>query len=333
MNDTQILDELRALGIARGDETPKIELLLGGVSSHVYRVDLSSGTVCVKETLPRLNVKADWRAPVERVHNEAQWFRFANGIVPGCAPTILTEDRERHLFVMNYFAPATHPCWKDQLRDGEVDVSFVAQVGALIARIHRASAGSETVEREFDYGAFFMALRLEPYLLYTAKAHPDLAPRIEAIAAEIGRSRIALMHGDFSPKNILTGPNGPVVLDAETACYGDPAFDLAFCLNHLLLKCVWRPAHTMKYCASFRALRDAYLADVSWENSLALEMRATAILSALLLARVDGKSPVEYVTSAADQDFVRSAARNYLTEYEWTLEHLLRDWEARLAAR
>jgi aminoglycoside phosphotransferase (APT) family kinase protein len=333
MNDAQILEELRARGIARADETPKIELLLGGVSSHVYRVDLSSGQVCVKETLPRLSVKADWRAPVARVHNEAQWLRFANEIVPDCAPTVLAEDHERHLFVMNYFEPSTHHCWKDQLRDGEVDISFAAQVGALIARIHRASAGSQAVERDFDYGEFFMALRLEPYPLYTAKAHPDLAPRIEAIAAGIGRSRIALMHGDFSPKNILAGSNGPIILDAETACYGDPAFDLAFCLNHLLLKCVWRPAHTAKYCASFRALRDAYLADVKWENPPALDMRAAAILSALLLARIDGKSPVEYLTSATDQEFVRSAARSYLTQHDWALERLLRDWETRLAAR
>jgi aminoglycoside phosphotransferase (APT) family kinase protein len=333
MNDTLILEELRALGIVRSGETPKIELLLGGVSSHVYRVDRSSGPVCVKETLPRLNVKADWRAPVERVHNEAQWFRFATGIVPGCAPTVLAEDRERHLFVMNYFEPATYPCWKNQLRDGEIDISFATRVGALMARIHSASAGSETIEREFDYGDFFMALRLEPYLLYTAKAHPDLAPRIEAISAGIGRSRIALMHGDFSPKNILAGPNGPVILDAETACYGDPAFDLAFCLNHLLLKCVWHPAHAAKYCASFRALRDTYFAGVNWENPLALDMRAAAILSALLLARIDGKSPVEYLTSTADQEFVRSAARAYLTQREWTLERVLRDWETLLAAR
>src|SRR6202050_1993271 len=109
-----------------------------------------------------------------------------------------------------------------------------------------------------------LALRIDPYLLTAAKAHPDRAEHIREIAGELAGARIALMHGDLSPKNILVGPDGPIILDAETACYGDPAFDLAFCLNHLLLKCVWKPAQTRAYCASFAVLRDAYLSKVDW---------------------------------------------------------------------
>ena len=194
---------------------------------------------------------------------------------------------------MNYFNPATHPCWKTLLRDGVVDTAFAAQVGDTIGRIHRASAGSKSVQSEFATYDFFLALRIDPYLLTAAKAHPDRAERIREIADNLGRARIALMHGDLSPKNILVGPDGPVILDAETACYGDPAFDLAFCLNHLLLKCVWRPAHIRDYCELFDVLREAYLSKVDWEDTQTLERRANAMLAALLLAKIDGKSPVE----------------------------------------
>jgi thiamine kinase-like enzyme len=118
-----------------------------------------------------------------------------------------------------------------------------------------------------------------------------------------------LVHGDFSPKNILLGPDGPVILDAECAWYGDPAFDLAFVLNHLLLKQVWRPALAAALGDMYAALVAAYRAHVAWEPAEALDARTAALLPGLLLARVDGKSPVEYLTADADRERVRAFAR------------------------
>jgi aminoglycoside phosphotransferase (APT) family kinase protein len=328
-----IVAVLRTLGIVPDGASPSLTRLPGGVSSDVYRVDLPTGPVCVKKVLAKLNVSADWRAPVERVHSEAAWFRFAGRIAPGHVPAVLAEDRGSHLFVMSYFDPATHPCWKNLLRDGIVDPAFAAKVGEIIARVHRASAGSQAAQEQFATHDFFMALRIDPYLLTAAKAHPDRAERIRQIAGGLAGARIALMHGDLSPKNILAGPDGPVILDAETACYGDPAFDLAFCLNHLLLKCVWNPTHTRDYCASFAALRDSYLAGVDREAAQPLERRASALLAALLLARIDGKSPVEYLTASGDLNFVRAAARDYLVQPELSLEAIRQDWERRMLAR
>ena len=334
MSETDdIVATLRTLGMLPDGATPPLTRLPGGVSSDVYRADLPTGPVCVKKVLAKLNVSADWRAPVERVHSEAAWFRFAGMITPGSVPTVLAEDRASHLFVMNYFDPTTHPCWKNLLRDGVIDPAFAASVGDTIARIHRASAGSQAIRDAFATYDFFMALRIDPYLLTAAKAHPDRANRIGEIADDLGRARIALMHGDLSPKNILVSGNGSVILDAETDCYGDPAFDLAFCLNHLLLKCVWKPAHVREYCASFGAMRRAYLARVDWEDAQTLEWRASALLAALLLARIDGKSPVEYLTAPRDLDFVRDAARAYLVRPGLTLEAVQQDWEVRVLTR
>jgi aminoglycoside phosphotransferase (APT) family kinase protein len=110
-----------------------------------------------------------------------------------------------------------------------------------------------------------------------------------------------LVHGDFSPKNLLIGPAGPVILDAECAWYGDPAFDLAFVLNHLLLKGVWRPQWRARYVTAFAALADAYLGHVRWEPRDAVEARTAALLPGLMLARIDGKSPVEYLTTEREK--------------------------------
>ncbi len=139
--------------------------------------------------------------------------------------------------------------------------------------------------------------------------HRDLAPALAALAAATAATRATLVHGDVSPKNILAGPAGPVFIDAECAWFGDPAFDLAFCLNHLLLKCLWVPAAAARFLAAFDRLAETYLAGVDWEARAMLEARTARLLPGLFLARIDGKSPVEYVTEAADKARVRRVAR------------------------
>jgi len=104
------------------------------------------------------------------------------------------------------------------------------------------------------------------------------------------------------------GPSGPVLLDAECAWYGDPAFDLAFCLNHLLLKRLPRPDSALALRTSYEALVAAYLGCVSFEPAADLTARTAALLPALMLARVDGKSPVEYVRDEPEKALVRRFA-------------------------
>jgi aminoglycoside phosphotransferase (APT) family kinase protein len=182
------------------------------------------------------------------------------------------------------------------------------KLAAILARLHAASARDPAVAQRFATDAIFHAIRLEPYLLATAVRHPDLADRLRGLAQRTAENRIALVHGDVSPKNILLGPRGPVFLDAECAWYGDPAFDAAFCLNHFLLKCVARPQFADAYVACYAAFADAYLAGVTWESREGIEARIASLVPALMLARVDGKSPVEYITDNADRNRIRSLA-------------------------
>jgi 5-methylthioribose kinase len=295
--------------------------LTGGVSCDVWQVRIDDGAdMVVKRALPKLRVEADWRAPAERAGTEADWFNLVAGIDPRLVPEVLGEDRAHHMFAMEYLPPQTYPLWKSELAAGRVNVDFAVQVGETLAHIHAATANREDVMHDFAHDTQFHALRLEPYLLHSAKQNGDVAPRIRALANSIASARIALMQGDISPKNILIGPDGPVFLDAETACYGDPVFDLAFCLNHLLLKTVWHPKFKTAYVDSFAALSRAYTDNVTWEEPEDLETRAAGLLPALLLARVDGKSPVEYLTTDTDKSRVRDAAKAMLKKPVKTLD-------------
>jgi aminoglycoside phosphotransferase (APT) family kinase protein len=223
-------------------------------------------------------------------------------------PAILGEDVQAGLFAMDYLAPDDHPLWKTQLLDGHVDPDFTAAVGRDLALIHARSAADPDIPAAFANDATFEAIRIEPYLRATGRAHPELEERFDALARTTLRTKRALVHGDVSPKNILRGPLGPIFLDAECAWFGDPAFDLAFCLNHLLLKGAREGADGTRYLSAFSALAGAYLAGVDWENADGLEARAAALLPALFLARVDGKSPVEYLARESEREAVRRCA-------------------------
>lgn len=320
----EVLQFLRAHGLAAADEWPSAEALSGGVSSDIWRVDLRSGPVCLKRALPRLRVAQRWEAPVERNFYEHRWMQVAGAIVPGIAPAVLAAD-DGGCFAMQYLAGI--PLWKNELAAGRADPAFAADVGTRLARIHAATAGNPEIARQFATDASFHAIRLEPYLLATARIHPEHAAKLKMLVDRTAGTRLALVHGDVSPKNILVGAHGPVFLDAECAWYGDPAFDLAFVLNHLLLKCLWVPAAAKRFIECYDALREAYSGAISWEDPRRFEARAASLLPGLLLARVDGKSPVEYLTDDTQKNRVRSVAGALLDESPSTLAQVRDAWQ------
>ena len=322
---------LRAQGLAAAHEQISFVPLAGGVSSQIWRVDLPGRSLCVKRALPKLKVAADWQAPLSRNAFEWEWLCFAARHEPEHVPKPLAHDEAAGLFAMQFLPSEDYPVWKEQLLHGAVDVGTALQVGALLGRLHAASAHNLDVARKFDSLENFIALRLAPYLIAAGVRHPSLAPRLQELAQRTAATRVALVHGDVSPKNILVGPKGPVLLDAECAWYGDPAFDLAFCLNHLLLKCLARPELRAAYLAAFANLSDQYFAQAQWEPRAALEERSATLLPALMLARVDGKSPLEYLTSAAQHSLVRVFAQRMLKRPVATLTAVAHAWKVALA--
>jgi aminoglycoside phosphotransferase (APT) family kinase protein len=321
---------LARLGLHRPGEAFRSEPLAGGVSSDIHRVELAHRTVCVKRALPRLKVAADWQVPVERSRYEAAWMRVAASVRPDCVPTLLGYDDSTGTIAMAFLPPEQYPVWKERLRDGDCDPEFAAEVAARLAAIHSATAGDASMAAAFRSDELFSALRLEPYLLETARRHPALASPLHRIERRTAQTRLALVHGDVSPKNILVGPHGPVFLDAECAWYGDPAFDLSFCLNHLLLKCLWNPAARDGLLACHHALASRYLDGVDWEPAAVLEQRAAALLPALMLARVDGKSPVEYLTESDRERVRRFAGARVAAGEPMTLPAIAALWRGEL---
>jgi aminoglycoside phosphotransferase (APT) family kinase protein len=313
----QALRLLRDAGMAGAEEVPPAVQLGGGVSSEIWRVELAKGPVCIKRALPRLRVAQVWEAPVERNRYEFEWLRLADQAVPGAAPKVFVEGDGA--FAMQCLEL---PVWKETLRQGQADPRFAAAVGRTLAAIHSSTQGKPEVARLFPTDEIFYAIRLEPYLVATAARHRDLEKQLRFLLKRTAETKTCLVHGDVSPKNILVGPGGPVFLDAECAWYGDPAFDIAFCLNHLLLKCLWVPRHRAAYLACFDAFVDAY-------NPRDSEARAASLLPALLLARVDGKSPVEYL-NPAQQDRVRRTARPLVAAPPQTLKDVRKAWQESL---
>jgi aminoglycoside phosphotransferase (APT) family kinase protein len=325
-----VVRALQRMGLLEAGQCPPLEPLPGGVSSDIWRIDLPVGPACIKRALPRLRVSAEWHAPVERNRYELEWMLCVARIVPDAVPEILGADDERGLFVMRYLDPADHPLWKQQLSEGTAETATAARVGERLARIHAATAGDPEVAARFPTDETFFAIRLEPYLLATARAHPELAGRLESLVDTTAGEKRALVHGDVSPKNLLIGPQGPVFLDAECAWYGDPAFDLAFCLNHLLLKCLWVPHASQAFLACFQALAAAHMARIDWEAAAAFEARTARLLPGLLLARVDGKSPVEYLTEEGDREKVRRVAARLLERPVARLAEIATLWSSEL---
>jgi aminoglycoside phosphotransferase (APT) family kinase protein len=329
--DGRLIDALVRAGLLDDRFGARCEALNGGVASDIWKVTTTRGrSFCVKRALAKLKVAADWNAPVERNRYEVAWMRIAHGIVPDAVPEILYHDDAEMFCAMPYLAPGDHRLWKDELRAGRADAADAAEVGRRLGRIHAATANNPQVAAQFPRHDIFHAIRLEPYLEATAAAHPDLREALFGLSRRTGATRLVMVHGDVSPKNILLGPAGPVFLDAECACIGDPAFDLAFCLNHLLLKCLWNPAAREGFHACFTALAGAYMEQVNWELAAAVEQRAASLLPGLFLARVDGKSPVEYIQGETDRARVRRCARALLIAPPSRLGEVLAAWRREL---
>jgi aminoglycoside phosphotransferase (APT) family kinase protein len=307
-------------GLLAAGGTGKWTPLTGGVSSDIWRVEADERVFCVKRALPTLKVAADWTAPVERNATEWEYLLMADRIVPGRVPKPIAHDMSRGLFAMAWLPPDDYPIWKATLLSGKAEIGVAAAVGDLLGQIHSATAGDPAISQRFATDDVFYAIRIEPYLIATSRVHVDVADHLAAIAARTAATRFVLVHGDVSPKNILVGAAGPILLDAECAWYGDPAFDLAFCLNHLAIKARVLEGSRDECAGCFDALADAYFARVDWEPRTNVEGRAAALLPALALARADGKSPLEYL-DFSQRSSLSQVARHALIARPERLSH------------
>jgi aminoglycoside phosphotransferase (APT) family kinase protein len=314
--------------IASGD-LATVAALSGGVSCEAWRATTADGDYAVKVALPQLRVAVEWHAPVERIGAEARWFSVAAKIVPDAVPELVATLPEENALITRFLPPEEAPVWKQELLAGRVDPDVAAAVGDTLARIHAATRGDAEVAAAFPDRSAFYALRIEAFLLYPGERHANVRPILKTLAEDLAQSREALVHGDVSPKNILAAPGGPVILDAECATMGDPAFDLAFCLTHLLLKAAALPSHRPALIVSAARFARAYGARIG-TGAASIDARAARLTAALLLARIDGRSPAEYITDEALKALIRARAIDLLIAPPPDTKALITNWQETL---
>lgn len=310
------------LGIAGADQVLAVKPLTGGVASDIAVVSLPGREICVKFALAKLKVADDWRAPVHRNKAEYAWLKAAAACAPENVPELYGWSAADNGFAMEYLGGHDVYLWKGALLASAPDQGEAQAVAAVLSRIHAASAAPGFDRTPFQNRDDFYALRLEPYLNFTAGKHPDLASKLSALVDSLYAAEAVLVHGDVSPKNILFRNGTPMILDAECATMGDPSFDVAFCLNHLILKALHLPAARQALLASALRFWEHYAPGVVWEDKAALEGRIAALLPALMLARIDGKSPVEYLSDQRRSQ-VRALAVPLITDPVRSLQDLV----------
>ncbi|MCH2113308.1 MAG: aminoglycoside phosphotransferase family protein [Pirellulales bacterium] len=311
MTKAELIDYLLQRQLIQ-DRSVDVISLPGGVSSEVTLVRTANRDFVVKRALATLKVADPWHSDPRRSHTECQAIQYATRFIPGAVPKILDADLERNLFVMEYFGHEYTP-WKSQLMDGEICAATAQKMAVLLATIHNASWGNHEAESLFDTTDDFFALRIEPYLVMTGQRHPELQEFFGAETERLGRARTALVHGDFSAKNILVSSDRCVLLDWEVAWFGDPAFDPAFLLNLFYLKSLYRRKYFDQYLDLIATFLKAY-AEHLVHFDHALECRICRLTLLLMLARIDGKSPAEYITSDSDRQHVRRFVKELLLD-------------------
>jgi len=288
-----VVDHLRERGVIGGG-TATARALSGGVSNVVLAVDTDRRRLVVKQSLDRLRVADDWFAPRHRILNEATALGVAAALTPEAVPAVLDVDPARFTLTVER-APEGWTDWRWAIFDGQVVPALGGQLGAILGTWHAATAGGAGLPEPLATDTeTFRSLRVQPYHETLAARHPEVRPAVDRVVERMLDSRLVLVHGDFSPKNVLAGAGGAWVIDFEVAHLGDPTFDLAFLLTHLLMKAVHRPELADRLDAAGAAFLDRYRASVP--GSLAPDLPyLSAHVGCLLLARVAGKSPADYL--------------------------------------
>jgi 5-methylthioribose kinase len=323
---------LRRTGRIGPTEEPRVRVLRGGVSNRTVALERGLGESWVlKQALSKLRVPVDWFSSPERIHREALGLRWLERLVPrGAITPLLFEDYDQHMLAMQA-VPQPHENWKTALLAGRVNVEHFRQFATLLAAIHREGwLRRAELESIFADRCFFESLRLEPYYGYSAQQAPAAAGFLKALIQDTLELRITLVHGDYSPKNILIHEGRLVLLDHEVIHFGDPAFDLGFSMTHFLSKAHHMSQPRRDLIEGAREYWRVYLKALGGPPWAAeMESRAVRHTLGCLLARVIGRSPLEYL-DADKRVWQRDAALGMMPAAPGRIDDLISEFEERL---
>ena len=315
-------------GLWPGGAPMLVRELGGGVSNIVLLVE-GKGQAgegrrwVVKQSLEKLRVKDDWRCERNRIFREAEAIQALGPVLgQGAVPRVVHVGLEDYLFIMTA-APPGSVMWKEALLEGWVDVGVARQAGTLLALMITSSQRDPSFRTAFAERGVFDQLRIDPYYRTIAARHPDVRPLVEKLIDDSWQIRTAIVHGDYSPKNLLVRGNRIYLIDFEVVHWGDPAFDSGFLLNHLFLKAFHQPRFGPLYFSAAREFWRELLKGSERAELGDFENMTLRHLGALMLARIDGKSPVEYIRDEMTKDKVRRFAKRLLVEGPRSLEETL----------
>lgn len=337
LDPTQLPAYLRGRRLLGSNENCRIEALSGGVSNVVLRVEPQGRSAFViKQSRERLQTDVPWFSQLDRIFRETDVMAAVRPLLSeGAIPRILDEDRENYAYAMDA-VDANHVVWKRELLAGRIREEIALRLADYLSAIHGRTQANPAIAQAFDDREVFVQLRVDPFYRHVARVHTDLSGEIAGLIDEMWRRRLCLVHGDFSPKNVLivdcppsdtsaTGITPPsrarvTLVDFETGHYGDPAFDLGFFLSHLVLKAIRAGTESPRFLHLAQIFWDRYRQGIAQNvpgtalETPDLERRIVSHLAACALARVDGTSPVDYLTEPRDRDVVRVVSRRLLKD-------------------
>jgi 5-methylthioribose kinase len=305
------LSYLRARGYPVA-EPAEAELLSGGVSNQVLRVQAGGQLLVIKQSRPQLRTRDAWFSDLERIYREQEVMQALGPLLPaGIVPDVLFVDRPNYIYAMSH-APIEARGWKADLLASNIDSNLGHEVGRVLGIMHQASAEHAASFRAFHDHQVYVQLRVDPFYRRIQERRPEVAAPVSGIIDEMLTRKEALCHGDYTPKNMLVHGAGFTLVDYETAHVGDPTMDLGLFLAHITLKAARLPARTKDYIHLMRAFWQGYAREVEYARLPELERRSVRHLGVCLLARVDGTSPVDYLPEEPKRETIRRLGRAIL---------------------
>jgi len=300
LDEGSVIPYLTKRGLLSGNAT--VEVLTGGVSCVVLAVASNQREIVVKQALPELKTKAKWVADQRRAIVEADAMRVYQSITPDSVPELLDCDEANFTLTMSRL-PNTCTNWKQDMLEGRIHPEMGEKLGKILAQWHNETAINAAIKAKFMEGELFEQLRVSPFYRAVADKNPNLLQVINSLIKEITTEKIALVHGDFSPKNILATPDhSPIVLDFEVAHTGNPVFDLGFICAHLLCKTIRTDNSAEK--DALIATATNFLNSYRQSCNIAIADSLPQHVALIALARVEGVSPVNYLNESAQRELV-----------------------------
>ena len=318
LDEGSVVTYLSQRGLLTGEAT--VETLTGGVSCVVLAVSNADVDLVVKQALPELKTKAKWVADQRRAIVEADAMQVYHSITPDSVPKLIDCDAAEFTLTMSRL-PRSCTNWKIDMLEGRIYPEMGAKLGKVLAAWHNAAAVSDEIKAKFMEDSLFEQLRVTPFYRAVMDKNPDLQPVISNLINEITTVKITLVHGDFSPKNIMaTTDHRPIVLDFEVAHIGNPVFDLAFLLAHLLCKIIRATQPDEKDLLVETAKQ--FIASYQQTTRLSVAASLPRHIALIALARVEGVSPVNYLDAPAQQRLV-ALTKSALLDSDMTVTGLL----------